>query len=67
MRQLDRPIPDHLHHEFVGYMAAMDNDELPDGAWWCVLEDTATSFMKEHNLKGCTNTATHQYLIWRSK
>jgi hypothetical protein len=64
---MNYPIPEHLKDDFVGYMSVMDKDELPDGAWWCVLEDSAIEFMKEHKLKGDSNTATHQYLIWRSK
>lgn len=62
-----KPIPERLKDEFVGYMEAFDIDDLPDGAWFAVLEEGAWKFMKSHKLKGCENTAAHQYLIWRSK
>ena len=53
--------------EFMGFMQAFDNDDLPDGAWWCVLEEGAQKFLDEHKIKYDSNSATHKFLIWRSK
>lgn len=55
-------IPEHLYQEFMGFMGAHDNDELPDGAWWCTLEQAAEQFIAKHGLKADANSATHQYL-----
>lgn len=60
-------IPERLKDEFIGYMQAFDMDDLPDGAWFAVLEEEAWKFMKRRNIKGDSNTATFQYLIWRSE
>jgi hypothetical protein len=43
-------------------MDAHDNDDLPDGAWFQVLEDAAEQFMKDNKIRGDANDATHQYL-----
>lgn len=56
------PIPPHLWDEFIGFMGAADNDDLPDGAWFAVLEDSAQTFMGIHKLRGCNNSAAFQYL-----
>lgn len=55
-----------VRSEFVAYMSAHDMDDLPDGAWWQVLEDAATTFLEEHKIKYDSNSATHKFLIWRS-
>lgn len=57
------PIPEHLLSEFRGYMEAADDDDAPDGAWFQMLEDAARQFMDDHKVKGCANTAAHQYII----
>lgn len=62
-----RPIPEKFKDEFLDYMGAADNDDLPDDAWWAVLEDAAGAFMKEQKLKGEASDAVHQYLVWRSE
>lgn len=56
------PIPAALFPEFVGYMDSFDDDDLPDGAWFAVLEDAAAGFMAEKRIKGCSNEATHQWV-----
>ena len=58
----NNPIPKRLLADFMGYMAAAENDDLPDGAWFAVLEGAAEDFMGTHRLRGCPNSATHQYL-----
>lgn len=59
----NNPIPVRLRAEFVGFMAAHDMDELPDGAWFAVLEDAAQTFIDQHKLRhACNNSAAHQYL-----
>lgn len=56
------PIPKHLLNEFVAHMAAHDNDDLPDGAWFAVLEEAAEQFMAIRRLRGDRNDAAHQYV-----
>lgn len=44
-------------------MDAHDFDDLPDGAWFAVLEDAAQQFIDTNRLgKACNNSAAHQYL-----
>lgn len=62
-----RPIPKFMFAEFCAALDAADDDDLPDGAWWQMLEDTAAQFMKTHNLRGCPNSATHRWVEFRSK
>jgi len=57
-------IPKHLREEFMSYMEAHDNDDLPDGAWFCVLENAGEQFLQEHKPKGDGNDAAHLYLEW---
>lgn len=59
------PIPLSKLPEFVGYMEAFDNDDMPDGAWFQMLEDAATEFMKMNKIKGDSNSAVHLYLQQR--
>ncbi len=44
-------VPQHLHLAFKEWMDAWNDDDLPDGAWWAVLEDGARAFGKEYKLK----------------
>ena len=57
------PIPDFKLQEFIEWMRLHDHEDLPDGAWFAVLEDSAQQFMDDHKLKGCNNSAAHQYLM----
>ena len=59
------PIPKDQWDAFVDCMDAADNDDLPDGAWFCVLEERAEKFLRDNRLRGCANDATHQWV--RSK
>jgi hypothetical protein len=60
---MSNPIPKRLREEFKGYMEAIyHDDDLPDGAWFAMLEDQAESFMEMHKLKGDSNDAAHQAL-----
>jgi len=34
--------------ELVAFMAPYDHDELPDGAWFAMLEDGAREYLKKH-------------------
>lgn len=57
------PIPVRLRGEFQGFMDAHNIDDLPDGAWWCHLEEAAETFIKQKKLKWAdSNGAVHQYL-----
>ena len=58
----ENPIPEHLHIEFVAYVEMADDDHLPDGAWWAVLESTCQMFLEQYGIKGDPFEATHQYL-----
>ena len=62
---LNNPIPVRLRPKFFAHMAAHDNDDLPDGAWFANLEAAAEQFMKQHKLNGRwqdPNSAAHQYI-----
>jgi hypothetical protein len=57
------PIPARLHEEFKGWMSIVyDDDDLPGGAWFALLEEHAGEFMRTHKLRGDTNDAAHQAL-----
>ena len=52
-----------LQDELMGWMEAHDNDDLPDGAWFCMLEQAAEAFIKQHKLKGFhENDLAHLYI-----
>ena len=57
------PIPEYKLQEFVEWMRLHDHEDLPDGAWFAVLEESAQQFMDMHNIRGCNNSAAHQYLM----
>ena len=56
------PVPASKFDAFVSCMNAADNDDLPDGAWFAVLEETAARFMKENGIRGDELDATHQWI-----
>ncbi len=58
-----RPISkDHLD-DFMAHMNTHDFDELPDGAWFGILEEAAEQFMGERKIRrGSSNDAVHQYM-----
>lgn len=61
----NNPIPTKLREKFVCFMAANDDDDLPDGAWFATLESAAQTFMHRHGLTQpwhCCNAAAHQYI-----
>ena len=62
---MSRPIPKRLRDEFVAFMEAHDDNDLPDGAWFARLEEGACEFLETHNLRGDQNDAVHQYLGWQ--
>jgi hypothetical protein len=43
-------------------MNAADDDNMPTGAWFQMLEDAAHEFMRMHKLHGDANDAAHQYI-----
>ena len=56
-------LPEDLIDEFMGFMAAHDNDDLPDGAWFQCLQDAAEFFIGLHHLKGFDeNDLAHFYI-----
>ena len=49
--------------ELVGFLSAYDHSDLPDGAWFSVLEEGAEDFAKSINLRNYdTNSMVHEYL-----
>lgn len=59
----NNPIPVKLRERFKAHMDAHNNDDLPDGAWFAVLEDAAEEFFIKFRLqRGDPNSAAHQYL-----
>lgn len=60
-------IPNGLRAEFIGYMESASDDDLPDGAWFQVLEDAAEYFAKLHGLKADANDLVHYYLAEANK
>lgn len=55
------PIPPRLINEFRGYMDAAEQPDLPDGAWFQVMDDAARDFMRRYNLRGDPFDAREQY------
>ena len=56
-------IPTRLREEFYAVMQANDDDDLPDGAWFCRLEETAEQFIEKYKLRWADrNDAAHQYI-----
>jgi hypothetical protein len=59
----NNPIPIRLRVQFKSAMDSMNMDDMPDGAWFQILEDTAESFIDKHKLKFADPIfAMHQYL-----
>ena len=57
------PIPKELLSEFMGYCeSTFLDDSLSDGAWFQMLEDLSSEFMKLHGIKGDPNDAAHQLI-----
>ena len=46
-------------------MNAANDDDLPDGAWWQTLEDTAEWFKNEYEHSYDSFEAVHAYLDWK--
>ncbi len=53
-----------LRETFMQYMAAHDDDDLPDGAWFATLEEAAGRFFEEHGLRIDRNEGAHMYIKW---
>lgn len=51
-----------LHDALLASLEAADNDDLPDGAWWQVLEDAVTFFNEAHSTNFDPNDTVHKYL-----
>lgn len=62
-----RPIPARLFEDFCAALDAVNDDDLPDGAWWQMLEDAADEFMRKHRIGGCRNAATHRWVAARGR
>jgi len=44
------------------YLETVDSTELPDGAWWQVLEDAVTQYNKDFEANLDPNDTVHWYL-----
>lgn len=42
-----------------------DND-LPDGAWFAILEELAAAYIKSRGVHADNNTLVHDYLTWKN-
>lgn len=56
------PIPKKHRDEFVAYVEMADDDTAPDGAWFARIEQACLEFLDLKKLRGCQNSAAHQYL-----
>lgn len=49
--------------DLLAMMIPYDKDDLPDGAWFHLLEESAEEFIKSRKLKGWdANSLVHHYL-----
>jgi hypothetical protein len=54
--------------DLIAFMAPYDMDDLPDGAWFHILEETAEEFIESRRLKGWDeNSLVHYYLNHKSE
>ena len=51
-----------LSDELFWFIDAHNDDDLPDGAWFAVLEDAVTYWNKKHGTNFDENEAVHAYL-----
>lgn len=56
-----------LKEELFGALDAVGDNDLPDGAWWQVLEDTVTYFNKAHGTNYDSNTMAHAWVESRGE
>ena len=62
---MSKPIPENLMDELNGYLSLVYEDsDLPDGAWFAMLEEDCREFMNIHGINGNENDAVHQFLQW---
>jgi len=54
-------VPDGLEH----FLEALDNDDLPDGAWWACLEEGVSVYNEVEGTKVDPNDGVHAYLARR--
>jgi hypothetical protein len=48
--------------ELYYFIEAHDNDDLPDGAWWSVLENAVTYWNEKHGTNFDENETVHAYV-----
>lgn len=53
---------DMMGDDFIAFMNAYDNDDLPDGAWWQMLEDGALQWWREKDNYLDPTDTVHFYL-----
>jgi hypothetical protein len=49
---------DHL----FAYLSVHDNEDAPDGAWWCMLEDGVRMYNREHGVNLDPLETVHAYI-----
>jgi hypothetical protein len=53
----------YTREDLTEFLYAFDIDDLPDGAWWAVLEEGAEAFIRERKLKSIDAIdLVHEYL-----
>lgn len=48
--------------ELYWWIDARNDDDLPDGAWWAVLEEAVVNYNAEYGTDHDPNDAVHAYL-----
>jgi len=54
------------HEKVFYYMESWDDGNLPDGAWWAMLEDGVKCFNEEHGTKYDPFDTVHEYVAFMS-
>ena len=53
--------------ELYYFVDAMNDDDLPDGAWWAMLEEGVRNYNSEYGTNYDPHEAVHRYLQARDK
>ncbi len=46
---------------------AMNDDQMPDGAWWAMLEEAVQAYNERNNTDFDETASVHAYLKWNFK
>ena len=56
---------EHVPDGIEDFLEAWNNDELPDGAWWAMLEEGVTAYNEVEGTRVDPNDGVHAYLARR--